>query len=174
MPNALVMASQPSPMERTLSWGEVDWMIEVAVAHMRHKRYRPRVIIPVGGGGIIPAAIMAYRFYKKDDLPITLHPPVYARSYDPEHQQHRLQIHFPPQIEFFDDVTTLFVDDIVDSGATYEACRERMPNCSFFSLVTKITGHPDWYSTLDRENQWWNFPWEKVPPAEGPKSQDAA
>lgn len=163
MPSALVTQPPQRPAERTLSWGEVDWMIEVAVAEMRRQQYHPMHIIPVGGGGMIPAAILAYRMYKKGHNPVALLPPVYAQSYDHDNQQHRLQIEFPDNIEHFDDYCTLFVDDIVDTGATYNAIRARMPQARFFSLVTKIVGHPDCYATLDRENQWWNFPWEKVP-----------
>jgi hypoxanthine phosphoribosyltransferase len=146
-------------------------MIELAIADMRSKSYLPRRIIPIGGGGIIPAAILAYRFYKKDHWPVELHPPVYAKSYTPDHKQHQLSILFPPDLEQYDSPDTLFVDDIVDTGATLHAVRAKMPESYFFSLVTKIVGQPNWYSALDRDNQWWNFPWEKVPTPEGPKLQ---
>ena len=159
MPGALVAVG---PMEHSLSWAEIDWMIECSVAAMRGRRFMPSRIIPVGGGGIIPAAIMAYRFYKKDNIPINLLPPVYAKSYDPDNQQHRLEVLWPMDIENYDSSATLFVDDIVDTGVTLNTIRNRMPKSHFFSLVTKIEGQPHWYATLDRENRWWNFPWEKV------------
>lgn len=165
MPGALVATTQ-QPKERNLSWGEVDWMVELAVAEMRARRYHPTRIIPIGGGGIIPAGIMSYRFYKKDSFPITVMSPVYAKSYDREHKQHSLQMLWPEGVEELDSETVLFVDDIVDTGATLRAVRQRMPKSMFFSLVTKIIGQPNLYSTLDRDNQWWNFPWEKVPTAE--------
>lgn len=160
MPSPLI-EQQATPKMRDLSWAEVDWMIEIAVAEMRGKGYCPERIIPIGGGGIIPAGIMSYRFYKKDAMPIGMIAPVYAKSYDREHKQHALQMLWPEGIETLDSQKVLFIDDIVDTGATLEAVRERMPNSMFYSIVTKIIGQPDIYSTLDREDQWWNFPWEK-------------
>jgi hypoxanthine phosphoribosyltransferase len=162
MSGALVTVAK-NPSERNLSWGEVDWFIETAVSEMRSRNYRPERIIPIGGGGIIPASIMAYRFYKKDHIPVEILPPVYAKSYDHENRQHNLQIRWPEWIDLYNKPTTLFVDDIVDSGATYEAVRSRMPSAQFFALVTKIVGHPYFSSTRDVTGYWWNFPWEKVP-----------
>lgn len=166
MSSALVKQPQRQPAERVLSWGEVDWMIEVAVSKMRGRRFHPERIVPIGGGGIIPAAIMAYRYYKKDKLPVELFPPVYAKSYGPDHQQHELSILWPEGLKGFDAPATLFVDDIVDTGATLAAIKQTMPRSSVFSLVTKIDGQPNWYATYDREDQWWYFPWEKEPPAQ--------
>lgn len=163
MPGALVVARR-EPAERGLSWGEVDWMIEVALLEMRTRlNYHPQRIIPVGGGGIIPAGIMAYRYYKKDNITVELMAPVYARSYAHDHTQHRLRIIWPDYLQQFDSANTLFVDDIVDTGETFKAIRERMPKSRFYSLVTKIKGQPDIASTFDQDNLWWNFPWEKVP-----------
>lgn len=163
MPGALMIQPRREPARRTLSWGEVDWMIEVALAEMRQVlNYHPQRIIPIGGGGIIPAAIMAYRYYKKDGITVELMAPVYARSYSHDNKRGQLSIHWPEYIEQYDSVNTLFVDDIVDTGETFKAIRERMPKSRFYSLVTKIKGQPDIASTFDQDNLWWDFPWEKV------------
>lgn len=159
MPQELVVAQ---PKKKALSWGEVDWMIEIAVSEMRERNYHPDRIIPIGGGGIVPAAIMAYRFYKKDHLPISLMPPVYAKSYGHDNKQHSLSMYWPQGLEAFDAATTLFVDDILDTGETHRVVMERMPKSRFYSLVTKIDGHPNFYSAVDRDHLWWDMPWEKV------------
>lgn len=163
MSSSLIAQPLHQPAERNLSWGEVDWMIEVAVADMRLRKFRPSQIVPIAGGGLIPAALMAYRFYKKDNVPVQVLPPIYAKSYDRNNQQHDLDLIIPDSLYAYNATTTLIVDDILDTGATYNAVRRKLPLCLFFSLVTKIVGHPNWYSTLDREGTWWNFPWEKVP-----------
>jgi len=162
MPGALIaMASNPA--ERVLSWGEVDWIIETSVAKMLAERFLPDRIVPVGGGGLIPAAIMAYRFYKKTQHPIIIEEPVYAKSYTHDHKQHDLSLLWPVGLERFDASDTLFVDDIVDTGATLDAIRQRMTHSRFYALVTKISG-PNYWGTRDTKNQWWIFPWEKDPP----------
>jgi hypoxanthine phosphoribosyltransferase len=157
--------------KEALSWGQVDWMIELAVKTMRERHCIPSRIIPIGGGGLIPASIMAYRLYKKEHLPINLMPPVYAKSYSPDHKQGALSIVWPDDIQSYDASTTLFVDDIVDTGRTLWAINERMPKSSYFALVSKVKelrftrGHASLlYSQLDNENRWWIFPWEKERP----------
>lgn len=166
MPGAVIPVARPEPIRQTLSWGEVDWMVETAVSKMRARQYRPKLIIPIGGGGIIPAAIMAYRYYKKDRIPIELFDPVYAQSYDHDNHQHELKVLWPTDIDlpYLNSRDTLVVDDIVDTGKTWRAIQKVLPNAVFFSLVTKIVGQPHHYSILDTENKWWDFPWEKTPP----------
>src|SRR4051812_21550817 len=160
MPGALIaMASEP-PV-RNLSWGELDWVIECALDKMRRElHYLPTRIIPIGGGGIIPASILAYRLYKKEGAPIEMMSPVYARSYGHDRKQHPLSMHWPEGIEKYDSSSTLFVDDIVDTGATWDVVRWQMPKSSFFTVVTKISG-PMMWGTLDTKNHWWVMPWEK-------------
>lgn len=170
MPAEVEMKKQ---VEKSVSWGEVDWMIEVAVAKMREVGWLPSRIIPIGGGGLIPASIMAYRLYKKSGLPIPVLPPVYARSYDTDHQQGHLSVEWSfDDPEMFDSEMTLLVDDIVDTGRTLWAINERMPRSPCFAIVTKLKRRgPMWYSTYDPDNHWWIFPWEKeVPENNGPQS----
>lgn len=152
------------PPQKDVSWGEVDWMIEVAISKMRGRGFHPRRIIPIGGGGLIPASIMAYRYYKKDHLLVDLMAPLYAKSYDHQtKKQHRLSVAWPADPAFYelDDPYTLFVDDICDTGVTLWSIRERMPKSSTFAVVTKKQEDVNWYGTHDIDGYWWNFPWEK-------------
>jgi hypoxanthine phosphoribosyltransferase len=178
MPGTDIAVTQKKQPEKSVSWGEIDWMIEVGVAKMREIGFLPSRIIPIGGGGLIPASIMAYRLYKKSGVPIQMLPPVYARSYSAEHQQGRLSVDWSFDPEAYDATTTLLVDDIIDTGRTLWAIKERLPLSPCFAIVTKLkelslpNGKAQlWWSTLDKRNHWWIFPWEKeVPENVGPQS----
>ena len=57
--------------------------------------------------------------------------------------------------------TTLFVDDICDSGLTIEQIRAVYPDSIWCTLVNKKPGFVD-YSPLEVEGEEWvTFPWEK-------------
>jgi hypoxanthine phosphoribosyltransferase len=167
----LTIPAKKKQPEKTLSWGEVDWMLELALSKMHDAKYLPEVLVPIGGGGIIPAAILAYRLYKRTGVAINVMPPIYCKSYDHlSHEQGQLSMTWYDSLKSYDGFNTLFVDDICDTGRTLWAISERMPKSQAFAIVTKVAGLPSWFSTYDGNNHWWNFPWEKVP-APKPKGE---
>lgn len=52
------------------------------------------------------------------------------------------------------DTAHVFVDDIIDSGATMQALCDENPGVPFFALIDKTGGHADWVG------RWVIFPWE--------------
>jgi hypoxanthine phosphoribosyltransferase len=149
------------PPQQHMSWGDLDWLIVIAIKQMREKGYHPDRIIPIGGGGLIPAGIMSYRLYKRDHIPIHVMPPVYAKSYGHDKKRGALSVLWPDGIEAYDSETTLIVDDICDSGATVRAIKERMPKSNMFCVVSKQEGLCEWAGTLTTKPDWWHFPWER-------------
>lgn len=53
------------------------------------------------------------------------------------------------------DQADVFIDDIIDSGATMQYWLDRYPHAGFFALVNKLEGNPD-----DLVDSWIVFPWE--------------
>lgn len=56
----------------------------------------------------------------------------------------------------------LVVDDICDSGLTFNQVKEYLPTASYYAMVTKKIGDVDHaYRSMEGDNRWVVFPWEK-------------
>jgi len=145
-----------------LTWQEIAWMIDITIAEMHRNNYVPSYIVPIGYGGIIPAAMFTYRYCKTRHVPLPMLPPVLCTSYDSDNRRSEVRSVWPREVgSHIDTEVTLFIDDICDSGSTIRHIKQTMPKSKFFCLVTKDDDTPDWYATYDSAPVWWVFPWEK-------------
>ena len=56
--------------------------------------------------------------------------------------------------------TTLFVDDICDSGLTIKQVRQLVPDSRWVTLVNKIPGFVEYSTMTVKDERWIVFPWE--------------
>ena len=117
-------------------------------------------IVAIARGGLVPAAIIAR------ELEIRLIETICVSSYD--HQtQGRVKILSAPDT---DGESWLIIDDLVDTGATAKAVRERLPKAHFAAVYAKPAGRPmvDTFITEVSQDTWILFPWDtelqSVPP----------
>jgi GTP cyclohydrolase I len=96
------------------------------------------------------------------------HPPIiYGVPRGGIHAAQAVLQHFNSEAKMVGDpnLANVFVDDIVDSGATaqrHEAYKDRFGHpIPFFALVDKQKGQKD--------NNWWEFPWETMKGETGPE-----
>ncbi len=112
-------------------------------------------IVAIARGGLVPAAIIAR------ELEIRLIETICVSSYD--HQtQGRVKILSAPDT---DGESWLILDDLVDTGATAKAVRERLPKAHFAAVYAKPAGRPmvDTFITEVSQDTWIHFPWDTEP-----------
>jgi xanthine phosphoribosyltransferase len=164
------MANQPVPPpagpspappyrdEIIISWPELH----------RDARYLSRVlhelgdwkgIIAITRGGLVPAALVA----RELDLRLidTVCVVSYGQGAPGAAEQSQGELRWLKGVEG-DGSGWLLIDDLVDTGRTARAVRERLPKAHFATLYAKPAGRPlvDTFVKEFRQEKWIYFPWD--------------
>lgn len=109
-------------------------------------------IYAVARGGLVPAGIVAR------ELGLRHIDTICVQSYS-DKTQGGLQFLKEPQ---GNGAGWLVVDDLVDSGETLKAIRERLPKAHFATVYAKPKGRPlvDTFITEVSQDTWIHFPWD--------------
>ena len=113
-------------------------------------------IIAVTRGGMVPAAIIAR------ELAIHVVETLGIISYD-EQKQGTLKVVKDFNVELVGDGKDwLVIDDLVDTGKTYAAIRDILPQAHFATVYAKPQGKPfvDTFVTEVSQNTWIHLPWD--------------
>jgi xanthine phosphoribosyltransferase len=144
--------------EIIISWPELH----------RDARYLSRVlhelgdwkgIIAITRGGLVPAALVAR------ELELRLIDTVCVVSYEQGQagaaDQSQGELRWLKGVEG-DGAGWLLIDDLVDTGRTARAVRERLPRAHFATLYAKPAGRPlvDTFVKEFRQEKWIYFPWD--------------
>lgn len=141
----------------TVSWEELH-------RHARSLAWRLldagpwRGIVSITRGGMVPAAIIAR------ELELRLVDTVCVSSY--AHQrQGELTILKHATVPRDEGKGWLLVDDLVDTGRTVQACREKLPQAHVATLFAKPEGRPfvDTFIEEVPQDTWILFPWDARP-----------
>jgi len=111
-------------------------------------------IIAVTRGGLVPAAIIAR------ELEIRLVDTACVSSYD--HMNQREARLLKDVVDPGDGEGWLVIDDLVDTGKTFELLRTRLPKAHFATIYAKPAGRPlvDTFITEFSQDTWIFFPWD--------------
>lgn len=116
-------------------------------------------IIAITRGGLVPAALVAR------ELDIRLIDTVCVVSYEAAGAGDDAQVQGPLRwlkaVEG-DGQDWLLIDDLVDTGRTASAVRERLPKAHFATLYAKPQGRPlvDTFVREVEQHKWVYFPWD--------------
>lgn len=138
------------------SWNETFHAIDLIKELMRRSKYKPERVLALGKGGMIPARLLA-----PEGVPCYY---VGVSSYKGER---RGELAFNQALPPFMGVvlnlpTTLVVDDLWDSGQTFEWVKNLFPKVTTAALLTKTGEHSlDYVYRQMYGNPWIVFPWEK-------------
>ncbi len=116
-------------------------------------------IIAITRGGLVPAALVAR------ELEIRLIDTVCVVSYGAAEEggaeQAQGQLRWLKGVEG-DGAGWLLIDDLVDTGRTARAVRERLPKAHFATLYAKPLGRPivDSFVREFAQDEWIYFPWD--------------
>lgn len=110
-------------------------------------------IVAVSRGGLVPAAIIAR------ELNIRVVDSICVASYQHDQQG---QLSVLKDAQLVDSEKLLIIDDLVDTGETAKALRERFPKAHFVTVYAKPQGKPlvDTYVTDIEQDTWIQLPWD--------------
>ena len=123
-------------------------------------------MIAISRGGLVPAGIISHRY------PVKRIDTVCMESYSETDEQHSIVILKDWDPKFLEESVLqypnrrgkgiLILDDIVDTGKTFEALRQDMPFAHYASLYAKPEGLPevDTFICTVPQDTWVVFPWE--------------
>jgi xanthine phosphoribosyltransferase len=158
MADSKVAETNPYKDEIVISWPELH----------RDARYLSRVlhelgdwkdIIAITRGGLVPAALVAR------ELDIRLIDTVCVVSYGADEsgasEQRQGELRWLKTVQG-DGEGRLIIDDLVDTGRTAQAVRERLPKAHFAALYAKPLGRPfvDTFVKEFKQEKWIYFPWD--------------
>jgi xanthine phosphoribosyltransferase len=113
-------------------------------------------IVAVTRGGLVPAAVVAR------ELDIRLIDTLCIASYEHKEQGALTVL---KECGAGDGEGWLIVDDLVDTGTTARAVRDRLPKAHFATIYAKPAGRPlvDTFITEVSQDTWILFPWDIGP-----------
>lgn len=122
-----------------------------------------RGIVAITRGGMVPAAVVAR------ELDIRVIDTLCVASYE-EMAQGELRILKDVKRDIGDGAGWIMIDDLVDTGKTAKAVRDRLPSAHFATVYAKPAGRPmvDTFVTEVSQDTWILFPWDTEPQAVPP------
>ncbi|MER2519882.1 MAG: xanthine phosphoribosyltransferase [Bdellovibrionales bacterium] len=117
-------------------------------------------LVAVTRGGLVPAAIVAR------ELDIRIVETVCVSSYSSDDKNPKasdvLSVLKPPAPCVGDGAGWLVIDDLADSGRTFDVLRRLMPKAHYATVYAKPLGRPlvDTYMTEVGQDTWIYFPWD--------------
>lgn len=137
------------------TYDDVHYMAQVLSTRVA---FYPDYIVAVARGGLIPAS-MIWRHFPEAKFRV-----VKAKSYKGVFRQEKVRVSSFDWKELKGQ-KVLFVDDIYDTGKTWEALRGRIPRGTSFDLATTVTKQADPIQRIHaktcQSDVWVVFPWEK-------------
>ena len=111
-------------------------------------------IIAISRGGLIPAGIIAYELDIRNTQAINI------SSYDGEEQRKAENVVIKADIDDVDE-KTLIIDDLSDTGKTFQLVRQLFPQAYLASVYAKPTGtkYVDMHAVAVPD-KWLVFPWD--------------
>lgn len=114
----------------------------------------PQKMLAITRGGLGVATVLSRSLNIKDIETIGL------ESYHGQEQSEEVKVIKDPDSRY--TVDTLIVDDLVDTGKTFEYLKSRTTNCVFACVYAKPKGKEftDFHVADFEQHEWIEFPWE--------------
>ena len=115
-----------------------------------------RAVVAVTRGGMVPACILAR------ELDVRVVDSISVKSYDHQTQSEAQVLKAPDAEIIGEGHGILIVDDLVDTGRTFELIRKLYPKAHFVSVYAKPQGRPlvDSFITEVSQDTWIFLPWD--------------
>lgn len=177
------MTTEPKPKAerkmQKLSWQEWDGAVRMVAANVINHPHRnksfPKQVIGISRGGAVLASQLSHLL----DIPYahTIHAQAYAKDttgffqVGAEIRQNKVTFFSAPQLSPQEVMTSLFCDDIVDSGLTIEDISSKYGDARFVCAVGRVEGINKAGKKLYInppitiwDERWIEFPWESTTP----------
>ena len=151
-------SANPYKDEIVVSWPELHRDARYLSRVLHDLRRDWKGIIAITRGGLVPAALVAR------ELELRLIDTVCVVSYEAGQggaEQKQSDLRWLKGVEG-DGEGWLLIDDLVDTGRTARAVRERLPKAHFATLYAKPLGRPlvDTFVKEFKQEKWIYFPWD--------------
>lgn len=142
------------PTDVPFSWTKIHSDTKALCEDLKETGKEWKAVVAVTRGGMVPACIVAR------DLDIRELDTISVSSYDYQSQSEARIGKAPEGIE--DGEGYLIVDDLSDTGKTFNALRQMFPKATFACVYVKPKGKAtaDYYVTEVSQDSWIYFPWE--------------
>ena len=147
---------QKQEQERHLMhWIYVHRAIISLVWQIKSRKLVITNIVAISRGGLIPATFLSHA------LDVRTIQTIRVRSYDNHGRQSEIGYQHSPTdfATIRDNPSNLIVDDIIDTGKTFEYLKQYFPNSQYCALVSKIP-HTAMHAVIAPPSRWVVFPWE--------------
>lgn len=143
-----------------IDWHEVEMLVNV-IAH-DIKAYKPHTIVAIARGGLIPATMISHKL----NVPLEV---IHASAYEGTRRTLKKPIVIDGWKEQFNQFGTVFIDDIMDTGDTWDAVLYGAGRLAtnmkgqLFTLCKKDKArYTSWinYGLRVQGDVWVKFPWE--------------
>lgn len=155
------MSAAPSHKFYPVSWDELHRNGK-ALAWKLLDKHPWKGIVAITRGGLVPAAIVA----RELDLRVIETVSAVGYDYDDSNPLQRDEIRILKEAaNVGDGEGWLVVDDLVDSGRTFELLHKIMPKAHFATIYAKPKGKPqvETFVTEVSQDTWIYFPWDIEP-----------
>ena len=149
-------ATTPPPAQSLCpSWQDIH-RLSRALADRLSTQGPWRAIIAVARGGLVPTTIIAR------ELGVRMVDTVCIATHGDDGSTHPLRI---LKVLPGNGEGCLVVDDLVDTGRTYESVRSYLPKAHYVALYAKPGGKEqvDTWGVEVNQDVWVHFPWERLP-----------
>ena len=138
-----------------ISWEELHRNTKELAWKLNEKNTKWKGIIAIARGGMVPACIIAR------ELEVLNIETFCITSYDVK-EQSQTKILKKPETVKNNGQGWLIIDDLVDTGRTFELSRELYPEAHYACIYVKPQGakQTDTYITEFSQDTWVHFPWD--------------
>lgn len=130
-----------------IDWKNFEELIDQVVSRYEYRNIER--IVGISRGGNIPATVLSHRL----NVPLTIL--VWSTRDTEEYDTEKIL-----SLVNTDLSTTLFVDDICDSGETIRQIKKYIPESRWVTLVSKQHELVEYSPILTKSKDWVIFPWE--------------
>ncbi len=142
------------PIDLPVSWNEIHILSKKLCEKLRQSGKTWDRLVAVTRGGMVPACLVAR------ELNIRVIDTVSVKSYDHQSQSAAEVLKMPENIGT--GKNCLIIDDLSDTGNTFKALRQLLPDATYACLHVKPQGKPqtDYYAVEVTQDTWIFLPWE--------------
>ena len=115
-----------------------------------------KAVVAVTRGGMVPAMVVAR------ELDLRVVETISVKSYDHQVQSEAKILKEPAEVYVGNGDGILIVDDLVDTGKTFQAIRKNYPKAHYAAVYAKPLGKDslDTFITEVSQDTWIFFPWD--------------
>lgn len=142
------------PTDLPVTWNEIHVLSKTVSDILRRSEQSWDRLIAVTRGGMVPACLVAR------ELDIRTIDTISVKSYDHQSQSAAQILKSPENLGT--GKGCLIIDDLSDTGNTFKALRQILPDATYACLYVKPQGQPqtDFYAAEVTQDTWIYLPWE--------------